>query len=63
MENTIPTNHGDQSPEGIISSLTYISYATQRDTWATHEQLLSIGLGNERMRLHYELEKLTTTKK
>lgn len=28
---TIPTNHGEQTPESIVTGLTYISYKAQRN--------------------------------
>ncbi len=38
----------------LFNSLTYTSYATNRDNGVTHNQLVSIGLGNEEMRVKYE---------
>jgi hypothetical protein len=47
-------------PEGVkqvISALMYGSYRANRGYGMTHEQLLSIGIGNDAMRAMYELEK------
>lgn len=35
----------------------YSSYSANRGYGMTHEQLLSIGLGNDKMKLKYETEK------
>lgn len=59
MNNKIPTNHGDMTPEEIIDHLTYSSYKANRGYGATHEELLKIGIGNEAMRLKYEQETKT----
>ncbi len=40
----------------LLYSLTYTSYATNRDNGVTHNQLVSIGVGNEEMRVKYESE-------
>ena len=40
----------------IISSLMYSSYAANRGYGLTHEQLVTIGIGNDAMRLKYENE-------
>jgi hypothetical protein len=41
----------------IIPDLMYISYATQRDNGMTHEQCLSIGLGNDWFNDRYNKER------
>ena len=40
----------------IIDSLMYSSYEANRGYGLTHNQLVNIGIGNEEMRLKYELE-------
>lgn len=56
METTIPTNIGNKSIPEIFSSLIYGSYAANRDYGMTHEQLISIGIGNDAMKIMYESE-------
>lgn len=51
------TNKGKLNEQQMFSVLMYGSYSANRDYGMTHEQLLSIGIGNEDMRLKYELEK------
>jgi hypothetical protein len=41
----------------IIPDLMYTSYATQRDNGMTHEQCLSIGLGNDSYNDRYNKER------
>jgi len=53
-ETKIPTSKGMKSPAEIIDYLTYCSYAANRGYGMTHEQLLSIGIGNDQMRSRYE---------
>lgn len=60
MENsTIPTNEGNKTIAQIMDSLQYSSYAANRDYGMTHEQLLSIGIGNDGMKFQYESENFT----
>lgn len=42
---------------GLLSVLMYSSYCSNRDGGMTHEQLLSIGIGNEEMKIKYEQSK------
>jgi hypothetical protein len=39
---------------GLLSELLYSAYSYNRDCGMTHKQLLSIGLGNNYMKLAYE---------
>lgn len=54
--NIIDTEAGRNS---LLSSLMYGSYAANRGYGMTHEQLLSIGIGNEQMRIQYETNNFT----
>lgn len=40
----------------VVNSLMYGSYRANRGYGMTHEQLLSIGIGNDAMKAMYELE-------
>jgi hypothetical protein len=40
--------------DGLLSELLYSAYSYNRDCGMTHKQLLSIGLGNDSMKLKYE---------
>ena len=51
------TNKGELDEKQVLSVLEFGSYVANRDYGMTHEQLLSIGIGNEKMRKRYELEK------
>ena len=57
--NTIPTSEGNKTIAQIFESLEYSSYAANRDYGMTHEQLLSIGIGNDGMKFQYESENFT----
>jgi len=50
----IPTSEGDKTIPQIFSSLMYGSYKANRDEGMTHEQLRSIGIGNDMMKATYE---------
>ena len=58
-QNAIPTNKGNKTIAQIFDSLNYSSYAANRDYGMTHEQLLSIGIGNDGMKAQYESENFT----
>lgn len=47
------------NPTDILESLIYASYSANRGYGLTHEQLLSIGIGNEYMRIRYETNDFT----
>lgn len=53
---TIPTNQGELTIPQILDQLSYNSYAANRDYGATHEQLVRLGLGNDRFKERYENE-------
>ncbi len=55
----IPTNEGLKTVPEIMDTLMYSSYAANRGYGMTHEQLLSIGIGNEEMRIKYETNNFT----
>lgn len=57
--NTIPTSEGNKTIPQILERLEYGSYAANRDNGMTHEQLLSIGIGNDGMKFEYESEGFT----
>jgi hypothetical protein len=57
MNNTIPTSHGNLTPEQIVEQLRYGSYAHNRDLGNTHEALVKIGVGNDTFKARYENEK------
>lgn len=57
--NTISTSEGNKTVEQIFERLEYGSYAANRDYGMTHEQLLSIGIGNDGMKFQYESENFT----
>jgi hypothetical protein len=54
---TFNTNKGELNEKQIFSILELGSYSANRDYGMTHDQLLSIGIGNEEMKKKYELEK------
>lgn len=43
-----------QHPDKLLSSLNYISYASNRDSGMTHEALVRIRIGNEEFKTLYE---------
>jgi hypothetical protein len=51
------TNKGQLDEKQLFLILEWGAYASNRDYGMTHEQLLSIGIGNEKMKQKYELEK------
>jgi hypothetical protein len=53
---TFNTNKGQLNEKQLFSMLMYGSYAANRGYGMTHEQLLSIGIGNDAMKEKYELE-------
>lgn len=53
---TFNTNKGQLNEKQLFSILEWGSYAANRDYGITHEQLLSIGIGNDAMKKKYELE-------
>lgn len=55
---TIPTNQGDKTILEIVDHLTYASYRHNRDEGCSHEGLVRIGVGNEKMKERYEWERL-----
>ena len=59
---TIPTNKGNLTIPQVLDSLMYGSYSANRSYGMTHEQLLSIGIGNDEMKLKYEQSLLKTAK-
>jgi hypothetical protein len=59
----IPTSEGTKTIPEILDRLMYGSYAANRDYGMTHEQLLSIGIGNEEMKRHYESKDFVTANK
>ncbi len=63
MQNKIPTSEGNKSIPEIFSMLMYGSYKANRGYGMTHEQLLSIGIGNEAMRAKYEAENVENESK
>lgn len=50
----LPTSEGEKTIPQIINSLMYGSYKANRDEGMTHEQLRSIGIGNDTMKAFYE---------
>lgn len=56
---TMTITEAISKPEKLFSVLEYGSYAANRDYGMTHEQLLSIGIGNDGMKLQYESENFT----
>ena len=54
---TIPTNKGNLTIAEIMNSLTYSSYEANRGYGMTHEQLVSIGIGNDDFKRAYESKK------
>ena len=52
----IKTNKGNKTPLQIIDMLMYGSYKANRGYGMTHEQLKSIGIGNDLMRIKYDIE-------
>lgn len=57
MTQTMQTNEGNKTIPEIMDRLMYGSYSANRDNGMTHEQLLSIGIGNDEMKNHYEKQK------
>lgn len=55
-ENKIPTNKGKLTVPEIVNNLLYSSYEANRGYGMTHEQLVSIGIGNEDFKAFYESE-------
>lgn len=53
---TLNLTEAISNPESMFSALEYGSYAANRDYGMTHEQLLSIGIGNDQMKPKYETE-------
>lgn len=51
---TLKTEQGEMQIHQVIESLTYISYATNRDYGMSHEALVRIGLGNDVFKSAYE---------
>lgn len=58
QDSRIPTDKGAKSIGEIMDILNYGSYAANRDYGMTHEQLVSIGIGNEQMRDKYNSENI-----
>lgn len=58
----IPTDKGNKSIPEILDRLMYGSYSANRSYGMTHEQLLSIGIGNEAMRVKYDYYNSTYNK-
>lgn len=46
----------EKTERSIVSSLMYGSYSANRSYGMTHEQLISIGIGNDAMKAMYEQE-------
>lgn len=59
MANEMTLKEAINNPANLFNRLEYGSYAANRDYGMTHEQLLSIGIGNEGMRIEYESEGFT----
>jgi len=53
---TIPTTQGDKTIPEIMDHLQWCSYKANRGYGCSHEALMSIGIGNEAMRLKYDSE-------
>lgn len=58
---TIPTNQGKLTIPEIMRKLSYSSYETNRNLGMTHEQLLSIGIGDDEFKAAYEQNKPVST--
>ena len=50
----IPTNNGKKTINEIFEHLAYSSYESNRDEGLTHDQLLTIGLGNDKFKERYD---------
>jgi hypothetical protein len=50
----IPADQGNKTIPEIMDHLALCSYKANRGYGCTHEQLLSIGLGNDAMKQRYE---------
>lgn len=61
-QSTLPTNQGDKTIPEILDTLMYSSYQTNRDGGLTHEQLVSIGVGNDKMKSKYDTIKTISCK-
>ena len=59
QDQKIPTDKGNKTISEILERLEYGSYSANRDYGMTHDQLLSIGVGNDGMKLQYESENFT----
>lgn len=51
----LPTDKGMKSIPEILDKLAYSSYSANRDYGMTHEQLTSIGIGNDKFKEKYEI--------
>jgi hypothetical protein len=52
----IHTNRGEMTINEVVDHLKYSSYHANRGYGMTHEQLVSIGIGNDAFREKYENE-------
>lgn len=60
---TITITEAISKPENLFSALMYGSYSANRGYGMTHEQLLSIGIGNDEMKAKYESKNITNQTK
>jgi hypothetical protein len=56
-QDKIPTNLGLMTETEIVSRLMYCSYKANRDNGMTHEQLVKIRVGTDKMNELYNKEK------
>lgn len=59
LENKIPTNQGDKTVAEIMDGLMWGSYSANRGYGMTHEQLISLGIGNDAMKFRYDSKDYT----
>lgn len=53
-DNTIPTGHGALTAPEIVYLLQYLTYKFNREKGMTHDRLISIGVGDDAMKIKYE---------
>lgn len=53
-KNTIPTGHGALTVPEIVYQLQYSTYKFNREKGMTHDRLISIGVGDDDMKIKYE---------
>lgn len=59
MTTEIKLHEAISNTENLLDILAYSSYSANRNYGMTHEQLMSIGLGNEGMKVRYETNNFT----